>query len=55
MASREQALVVDRIVLAQASMARIEESRPAQGWPVPLLTSPHAALAKLRGIFAGGE
>jgi aspartate/glutamate racemase len=42
---------VDRIVLAQASMARVLDSRAE--WLVPVLTSPHTALAQLQKILAG--
>lgn len=41
----------DRIVLAQASMARVLDILPASARLVPVLTSPHTALERVRAIL----
>ena len=45
---------IDLIVLAQASMARILETLPETDRKVPVLTSPHTALARIKEILDGG-
>src|SRR5687768_14466254 len=46
-ALRGLAKSVDVIVLAQASMARVVDALPADAKPVPILSSPRAAVARL--------
>ncbi|RPJ51647.1 MAG: Asp/Glu/hydantoin racemase [Chloroflexi bacterium] len=46
---------VDLVVLAQATMARVLETRPETGWPVAILTSPHTALERVKQILEGGS
>jgi Asp/Glu/hydantoin racemase len=50
-ALREMARKVDVIVLAQASMARVVDSLSAQDKPVPILSSPRAAVSHLAGLL----
>jgi Asp/Glu/hydantoin racemase len=43
----------DVILLAQASMARVVDSMPAESRRVPILTSPRAAIERLRDVLTG--
>lgn len=43
---------VDVMVLAQASMARVLDALSPRECPVPVLTSPHTALARVRALCA---
>jgi hypothetical protein len=43
----------DVILLAQASMARVVDAMPPETRPVPILTSPRAAIERLRDVLAG--
>ncbi len=42
---------VDVVVLAQASMARVLNAIPEAERPVPVLSSPHLALERVRGLL----
>jgi hypothetical protein len=44
---------VDLVVLAQASMARALDGLPEAERPIPVLTSPHTALERVRKILEG--
>jgi Asp/Glu/hydantoin racemase len=50
-ALRELGKKVDVIVLAQASMARVVESLPANEKPVPILSSPRSAIEHLASLL----
>ena len=50
-ALRDLAKAVDVIVLAQASMARVVDTLPADAKPVPILSSPRAAIARLAQLI----
>lgn len=45
---------VDVVILAQASMARVLQVIPEPDRVVPILTSPHLALRKIRELFLSG-
>jgi len=45
----------DVVVLAQASMARVLAVIPEAARPVPILSSPHLALAQVRGLLASRQ
>jgi Asp/Glu/hydantoin racemase len=45
----------DVVVLAQASMARVLAVIPENARPVPILSSPHLALAQVRSLLASGK
>jgi aspartate/glutamate racemase len=46
---------VDLVVLAQASMARVLETFPEARRGVPVLTSPHTALERVKQILEDGQ
>ena len=50
-ALRQLASKVDVIVLAQASMARVVDSLPAEAKPVPILSSPRSAVEHLASLL----
>ncbi len=52
-ALRELAKTTDVIVLAQASMARVVDSLSPQDKPVPILSSPRAAVEHLASLIRG--
>jgi aspartate/glutamate racemase len=54
-AIRQLAPRVDAIVLAQASMARVLAVMPEAERPVPILSSPHLALERVRELLAGRQ
>jgi Asp/Glu/hydantoin racemase len=43
------------VVLAQASMARVLAVIPEEARPMPILSSPHLALAQARSLLASGQ
>lgn len=45
----------DVVVLAQASMARVLAVIPEAERPVPILSSPHLALERIRGLLSGSQ
>ena len=51
---RRAAAATDVIVLAQASMARVVDSLSAQDKPVPILSSPRAAILRVAELVRGG-
>jgi Asp/Glu/hydantoin racemase len=51
---RKLAKTVDVIVLAQASMARVVDALPAEEKPVPILSSPRAAITRLASLLQKG-
>jgi hypothetical protein len=55
-AIQEQASAADVVVLAQASSARVLAALAASdiSIPVPILTSPHLALAEVRRVLTDG-
>jgi aspartate/glutamate racemase len=54
-AIREMSAGLDLIVLAQASMARVLEATQDSSLPVPVLSSPHTALVRIKEIINGGD
>jgi Asp/Glu/hydantoin racemase len=51
----ELARRVEVVVLAQASMARVLDVIPEAERPVPILSSPHLALQRVRDLLANGR